>query len=86
LGCRRCGNHREGVAAAIAVQNWYSRSSNQIETFTSADGLKLDTQVAQLVAAMATYSAKNPGFDPSQVSQMPSDTTLQSAIVAAWHN
>jgi hypothetical protein len=34
---------------------------------------------------MATYVANNPGFDPTQASQMPNDQTLQNAIAAAWH-
>jgi len=75
-----------GTSDKITVQNWYSGSSNQIETFKTVDGLRLDTQIAQLVAAMATYSANNPGFDPSQASQMPNDSTLQSTIASSWHN
>jgi hypothetical protein len=34
---------------------------------------------------MATYSANNSGFDPTVNAQAPSDTTLQSALAAAWH-
>jgi hypothetical protein len=34
---------------------------------------------------MATYSAAHPGFDPTQVSQHPTDTALQNAVAAAWH-
>jgi Ca2+-binding RTX toxin-like protein len=75
-----------GTTDKITVQNWYSGSANQIETFATPDGLKLDTQIAQLVSAMATYSANNPGFDPSQASQMPNDSSVQSAIGSAWHN
>ncbi len=74
-----------GTSDKITVQNWYSGSSNQIQTFTTAAGLKLDTQIAQLVSAMATFSANNPGFDPTQASQMPADTNLQNTIAAAWH-
>jgi hypothetical protein len=49
-------------------------------------GLKLDSQVAQLVQAMATYAANNPGFDPTAVFQGAHDPALQSAIAAAWHH
>jgi hypothetical protein len=53
----------------------------------TAGGLKLDSQISQLVQAMATYSAANPGFDPtsSSVHTLPNDTALQSSMAAAWH-
>jgi hypothetical protein len=47
--------------------------------------MKLDTHVAQLVSAMAAYSAANPGFDPTTATQMPTDPGVQSAVAAAWH-
>jgi hypothetical protein len=56
-----------------------------VQSFDTADGMKLDSQIAQLVSAMATYSANNSGFDPTQASQAPNDPTLQNAITAAWH-
>lgn len=34
---------------------------------------------------MAIYSANNPGFDPTQATQMPTDPSLQSVLAAAWH-
>jgi hypothetical protein len=34
---------------------------------------------------MATYSNDNPAFNPTTATQTPSDSTLQSAIAAAWH-
>jgi hypothetical protein len=53
-----------------------------------AGGLKIDNQVSQLVQAMATYSANNPGFDPtaSSIHTIPNDTNLQSSVAAAWHS
>jgi hypothetical protein len=44
--------------------------------------------VTQLVQAMATYSASNPGFNPTSpsISAVPNDTGLQSALSAAWHS
>jgi Ca2+-binding RTX toxin-like protein len=74
-----------GTSDTVTVQNWYSGSSNQIGTVSTIAGLKLDTQIAQLVSAMATYSASNPGFDPTQATQMPTDSSLQTAVAAAWH-
>jgi hypothetical protein len=63
-------------------------SGSQLQEIMTADGMKLDGKLAQLVQAMATYSAANPGFDPtaSGVTQAPNDAALQSAIASAWHS
>jgi hypothetical protein len=34
---------------------------------------------------MASYGASNSGFNPTTATAMPTDTTLQNAIAAAWH-
>jgi hypothetical protein len=52
----------------------------------TARGLKLDSQVAQLVQAMATYAADNPSFNPVTATEAPKSSALQSAIAAAWHS
>lgn len=71
----------------LTVDNWFGGSNSAaVQGFATTDGLKLDTQVGQLVAAMATYAANNPSFNPTAVSQAPNDATLQNAIAAAWHN
>ena len=76
-----------GTSNHVTISGWYAGNARaQVQSFDTADGLKLDTQVAQLVTAMATYSADNPGFDPTQVSQIPNDPTLQSAVAASWHS
>jgi len=54
-------------------------------SFATADGSKLDAQVAQLVEAMAAYTAGNPGFNSAQASTMPNDPGLQTVIAASWH-
>jgi hypothetical protein len=71
----------------VAVKGWFSSSSNQLQEIT-AGGLKLDSQISQLVQAMATYSANNSSFDPttSSIHTVPNDTTLQSSLAAAWHS
>jgi hypothetical protein len=53
-----------------------------------AGGLLLDTGLNQLVQAMATYQSKNPSFNPMSPSntQLPTDSTLQAAVSAAWHH
>jgi hypothetical protein len=44
----------------------------------------MDSQVSQLISAMAAFSGNNPGFDAGQPIAMPTDTTLQTAIAASW--
>jgi hypothetical protein len=68
------------------VAGWYAGNDRaQVQSFNTTDGLHLDSQVAQLVSAMATFSAADPGFNPATATQMPTDTNLQSTIAAAWH-
>jgi len=75
-----------GTTNHITISGWYGGNARaQVQSFDTADGLKLDSQLAQLVTAMATYSANNPGFDPTQATQMPTDSTLQNALSTAWH-
>jgi hypothetical protein len=75
-----------GTSTLVDVNGWFSDSSHQLQEVT-AGGLEIDSQVSQLVQAMATYSANNPGFDPAYPGNQiaPADSALQSAIAAAWH-
>jgi hypothetical protein len=68
----------------LTIDNWYSTTGNQLSSFT-ADGKTLDSSIASLVAAMATYASANPSFNPATAMAMPTDTTLQTAITSAWH-
>jgi hypothetical protein len=74
-----------GTNEQITVSNWFSSPSNQLSEIT-AGGMKLDSQVAQLVQAMATYTSNNSGFNPATATQMPNDPTLQNAIGRSWHS
>jgi hemolysin type calcium binding protein len=76
-----------GTSTQVTLDNWFTNSSQPLQEIT-AGGLKLDSQVSQLVQAMATYSADNAGFDPtaSGVSSVPANSNLQTAIAAAWHS
>ncbi|WP_172841732.1 beta strand repeat-containing protein [Bradyrhizobium lablabi] len=75
-----------GTNTQVDVNGWFANSNNQLQEI-SAGGLKLDSQILQLVQAMATYSAANPGFDPtnSSIHTAPNDTSLQNSMAAAWH-
>jgi hypothetical protein len=75
-----------GKWSRTPAKGWFANSNDQLQEI-SAGGLKIDIQVSQLVQVMATYSANNPGFDPtaSGASTVPNDTSLQTAVSAAWH-
>ncbi|MGJ4927436.1 calcium-binding protein [Bradyrhizobium sp. HKCCYLS2038] len=75
-----------GTNTSVTINGWFSSSSNQLQEIT-AGGLKIDSQISQLVQAMASYSASHAGFDPTSASVQaaPNDAGLQTAIAAAWH-
>jgi len=75
-----------GTNTSTTISNWFSGGSGALQEI-AASGLKIDSQISQLVQAMATYSANNTGFDPasSSIQALPNDTALQGAVSAAWH-
>jgi len=73
-----------GTGTSVYVPDSLSGGFTPLEKIT-AGGLTIDSQVSQLIQAMATYSGNNPGFNPVTATQMPTDPTLQNAIAAAWH-
>jgi ABC-type multidrug transport system fused ATPase/permease subunit len=75
-----------GTNNQTTIDGWFNSGNQASEIFT-AGGLKLDSQISQLVQAMASYSGSNAGFDPtaSNVHQIPNDTALQNTVAAAWH-
>jgi len=79
-----------GTQQSVTVADWFGNTPgnfSQLQTIATADGNSLDnSQVSQLVQAMATFSSANSGFDPtaSGNSQAPNDPGVQAAIAAAW--
>jgi len=51
-----------------------------------AGGLELDSQLNNLISAMASFSKSNPSFNPVTATQLPSNAALQNEIAAAWHS
>jgi serralysin len=76
-----------GTNSQVTVASWFASTGAQVSEIT-AGGLKLDSQVSQLVQAMATYAAANPGFDPTSPlnASAPNNPALQTAIAADWHH
>ena len=76
-----------GTTDHMTISGWYADNARvQVQGFDTADGMKLDSQVAQLVSAMAAYSSANPAFDATTATQMPDDRALQTTVAAAWHS
>jgi hypothetical protein len=75
----------QSTSNQVTLDNWFSNTGSQTSEIT-ADGLKLDSQVANIVTAMATYASNNPSFNATTATSMPTNTTLQNAIAASWHS
>ncbi|HFQ14208.1 MAG TPA: calcium-binding protein, partial [Gammaproteobacteria bacterium] len=68
----------------ITVREWYSNVNNQVENMVLNDGSTLlNTQVEQLIQAMATFSADNGSISWEQaIAERPED--VQAVISAYW--
>jgi hypothetical protein len=91
LWFKQSGNSLEidliGTTSKVMVSDWFAGNARaQVQSIHTADGLKLDSQISQLVQAMASFSAANGGFDASQALAMPTDGGLQTTIAASWHS
>ncbi len=75
-----------GSSTQVTIGSWFSGAAGEMQEITSG-GLKIDSQISQLVQAMASYSANHPGFDPTSAGNaaLPNDPALQASIAAAWH-
>jgi Ca2+-binding RTX toxin-like protein len=73
-----------GASDSVTIRNWYRSSNSQIEQLRSADNATLlNTQVANLIQAMATFSANNGGITWDQaIVERPEE--VQSIISAYW--
>jgi subtilisin-like proprotein convertase family protein len=76
-----------GSTDHLTIDDWFGGGNPAaVQSFATADGLRLDAQINQLVSVMAAFTASQPGFNPTTVSQVPNDTTLQNTIAASWHS
>ncbi|MEK7759307.1 MAG: calcium-binding protein, partial [Pseudomonadota bacterium] len=73
-----------GGSDTLTVQGWGLGSTFQTEVFQAADGSTLaNTQVDQLIQAMATFSANNGGISWDQaITQNPNEA--QAVLSAYW--
>lgn len=76
-----------GTSTSTTISNWFSGGASVLQEIT-AGGLKLDSQISQLVQALARLiRANNTGFDPSYsgIQALPNDAALQGGVSAGWH-
>src|SRR5262249_37157310 len=74
-----------GTSGQLTLAGCFSDPRAGVESLNTANGVKLNVHISYLVCAMATYKASNPALKPPTATTMPSDSTLQYAISAAWH-
>jgi Ca2+-binding RTX toxin-like protein len=87
LWFRHVGNNLEvsiiGTSDKATISNWYSGSANHVEQFKTADGkLLLDSQVDNLVNAMAAFAPPSAGQTTLPQNYQ---NSLNSVIAANWH-
>ncbi len=75
-----------GSADSMTVAGWYSNNYSQLKEIKTADGSMIDSHLANLVQAMATFSSLHSAFNPVTATQFPTDSTLQTTLAAAWHH
>ncbi len=72
-----------GGADQITIQNWYGGATNQAETIQAGNGLTLlNTQVDQLIQAMATFTTQTGLSWDQAIDQRPQD--VQTLLAASW--
>lgn len=70
-----------GTSDSVRLSSWYSQPSARMSIQTAGATL-VEAQLAQLVDAMATFSAGNGGNLPASSAQM--NSSIQLAISGAW--
>lgn len=71
-----------GTDDQIAVSNWYYAADYQLDQIQVANSILLNTQVEQLVSAMASFQV--PSGAGSIVTQDVQDS-LKPILVESWH-
>jgi Ca2+-binding RTX toxin-like protein len=80
-----------GTTTEATIQGWFSNSYSQLSAIKVTDSAGatsvLDSQLSQLVQAMATYSAQNLGFDPTSATNPAiTDPTLLALANSSYHH
>ncbi len=72
-----------GTTSQMTVKNWFTSVSAELQRIVAGDGSQIGTSaIAQLQAAMASYQASNPSFNPQTATTMPA--SLQGNVTSLW--
>ena len=73
-----------GASEGVTIQSWYSAvTTNQIETLQAGNGqILLNTQVEQLIQAMASFSQQTGLSWDQAIDQRPQD--VQAVLAGSW--
>lgn len=72
-----------GSTDQVTIANWYGGATNQLETLKAGNGLQLvNTQVDQLIQAMAAFTQQTGLSWEQAIAQRPQD--VQSILAANW--
>ena len=72
-----------GSSDYVTIQNWYNGTKNQVETIQTGNGeILLNTQVDQLIQAMASFSQQTGLTWDQAIDQKPQD--VQAILTASW--
>jgi hypothetical protein len=79
-----------GTKTETTIQGWFTHNYSQLSGISvsagSGGGMTVDTQLTQLIQAMAIYTSNHAGFDPtSTANPQITDPTELSAVSRAWH-
>ncbi len=74
-----------GTTDAVTIQNWYTNpTANQVEDLQAGNGQHLlNTQVDQLIQAMASFSQQTGLTWDQAIDQRPQE--VQTVLAASWH-
>ena len=73
-----------GTADSMVIQNWYISASNQVEDVQAGNGQHLlNSQVDQLIQAMASFSQQSGLTWDQAIDQRPQE--VQTVLAASWH-
>ncbi len=72
-----------GSTDQVTIANWYGGATNQLEALKAGNGLQLvNTQVDQLIQAMATFTQQSGLSWEQAIAQRPQD--VQNILAASW--
>jgi len=88
LWFQRSGNNLQidliGTNTSATVDNWFSGSSGQLQEIT-AGGLKIDSQISQLVQAMAGFGGGSSTGESLNTAPLSADTSQQPLLTTPQH-